>query len=84
MFINGQLYQSPAFDIPSIVDRVGGGDAFASGVLHGLLSDESPQTIIDFANLATAMKHTVHGDVNQFSVEEIQLLMKNGTKEIKR
>ncbi|EOV2483165.1 hypothetical protein ACOMOB_002129 [Enterococcus hirae] len=40
MFINGQLYQSPAFDIPSIVDRVGGGDAFASGVLHGLLSDD--------------------------------------------
>ena len=50
-----------------IVDRVGAGDAFAGGVLHGILAAYDPQTCIDFATAAGALKHTVHGDCNQFS-----------------
>ena len=53
------------------MDRVGGGDAFAGGVLHGILSNMSPQEIIDFATAASALKHTIHGDCNQFSQEEV-------------
>lgn len=80
----GQLYTSATYDIPYIVDRVGGGDAFTGGVLHGLLSGKSAQAVIDFATLAAAMKHTVHGDSNQFSGAEIEEMLVSGIKEIKR
>ena len=81
---DGQLYTSVTYDIHYIVDRVGGGDAFTGGVLHGLLSGKTPQELIEFATLASAMKHTVHGDSNQFSAAEIEEMLISGVKEIKR
>lgn len=84
LYYQGALYRSETHDIQCIVDRVGGGDAFAAGILHGLLNQAEPQKIIDFASLASAMKHTVHGDHNQFSAIEIEELLKSGVKEIKR
>lgn len=84
LYYQGKLYHSETHDIQCIVDRVGGGDAFAAGILHGLLNQDTPQKVIDFAALASAMKHTVHGDHNQFSAAEIEELLKSGVKEIKR
>ena len=55
----------------TIVDRVGGGDAFCAGVLHGILSGYSSQETIDFATAASALKHTIHGDCNQFTEAEV-------------
>lgn len=84
LFIEDALYQSTVIDIPNIVDRVGGGDAFAAGVLHGLLTKMPPQETIDFATTASALKHSVHGDCNQFSAEEVLEAMENTNGDVKR
>jgi 2-dehydro-3-deoxygluconokinase len=71
LYTEGKLYQSRVHHINHIVDRVGGGDAFAAGILDGILEKQSPQQIVAFATAASALKHTVHGDCNIFSKEEI-------------
>lgn len=70
-------------NITDIVDRIGSGDAFCSGVLHGLINRELPNEIVNFAT-AAAMKHTVHGDCNQFSTQSIIEYMNNYSKEVRR
>ena len=79
--VQGAYYTSKCHRLQPIVDRVGAGDAFAGGVLHGILGAYDPQTCIDFATAASALKHTVHGDCNQFSQKEVlafwQRLRKN-------
>ncbi len=84
LFVDGELYQSKEHHINPIVDRVGGGDAFASGVLYGILEDLPPQETITFATAASALKHTVHGDCNVFSVTEINKFIENGSGKIAR
>lgn len=77
----GMLWQAGAFytskwqEMPMIVDRVGGGDAYAAGVLHGLLQQWSGQEIVDFATAASALKHTVSGDVNPFCEQEVRAFL---------
>lgn len=83
-YMDGKLYQSKAHQIEPIIDRVGGGDAFAAGVLYGILEGLSPEQLITFATAASALKHTVHGDCNPFSVEEISTFIKNGSGKILR
>lgn len=84
LYLNGKFYQSKVYNIPAIVDRVGAGDAFTGGVLHGLLDHAEPQKLIDFATVAAVAKHTVHGDCNQFSKEQIEEFLLSGSNEIKR
>lgn len=84
IWINKKFYQSKMHQITPIVDRVGGGDAFAAGVLHGLILEMEPQELIDFATAASALKHTVHGDCNPFSVNEIKAFLASGTGKISR
>ena len=70
------LYQSPRYEITHIVDRVGGGDSFAAGLIYGLLTyGGDSQKAIDFAAAASCLKHTVFGDFNQVSVAEVENLM---------
>lgn len=80
----GQYYESQCHLIDPIVDRVGGGDAFAGGILHGLLTKQAPQKIIAFATAASALKHTVHGDCNQFSQQEVEGFLALGSGKIIR
>lgn len=54
-----------------IVDRVGGGDSFAAGLIYGLGAGMDNQQIIDFAVAASALKHTIEGDYNRVSAEEV-------------
>ncbi len=58
-----------------IVDRVGSGDAFAAGLIFGLLSDFEPQRVIDFATAAACLKHSIPGDFNLVSREEVEQLL---------
>jgi 2-dehydro-3-deoxygluconokinase len=58
-----------------IVDRVGGGDAFAAGLIFGLLSKFEPQRAIDFAAAAACLKHSIPGDFNLVSREEVEQLL---------
>lgn len=62
------------FEIHDIVDRVGAGDSFAAGLLHGLQHTESPQAAIEFAVAASCLKHSVHGDFNYVTAEEVAAL----------
>ena len=63
-----------------IVDRVGGGDAFASGIIYGNLQKNwSSQQILDFAVASSAMSHTFHGDFNLVSIEEVNSIAKGDT-----
>ncbi|MBR5924409.1 MAG: sugar kinase [Bacteroidales bacterium] len=69
------LFESPRYDITNIVDRVGGGDSFMGGLIHGLLNFDD-QTALNFAAAASCLKHTIYGDFNLVSVAEVEALMK--------
>ncbi len=58
-----------------IIDRVGGGDSFASGLICGLLDKPNDQEAVEFAVAASALKHTILGDFNQVSKEEVEALV---------
>ena len=70
-----QFYESKHYDIQPIIDRVGSGDSFAAGIIHGLLSFNDKQKTIEFAVAASALKHTIFGDFNQVTEEEVFKLM---------
>ncbi|RAV28189.1 sugar kinase [Sinomicrobium soli] len=65
-------------EIAQVVDRIGTGDAFAAGVIYGLIHFEDRDTL-RFANAACALKHTIPGDANLVSVEEVLEVMKGNT-----
>lgn len=76
---NGETYiKSDMLNITHIIDRVGTGDAFAAGLIYGLLHYNDEQAL-DFASAACALKHTVPGDVNMVSLENVQSLMEGDT-----
>ncbi|MGX7264757.1 sugar kinase [Enterococcus crotali] len=77
-------YESEIHEISPIIDRVGAGDAFAGGILHGVLEKMNPQAMVDFATAAAALKHTVYGDCNQFSKEEVADFLTCGSGKIIR
>ena len=75
MIYNGsEFYVSRRYDIEPIVDRVGGGDSFAAGLIHGLLTKPTQSEALEFAVAASALKHTIPGDVNLMSVGEVEAL----------
>lgn len=65
-------------EVTDVVDRIGTGDAYAAGILYGLQHFEDQQTL-DFANAACALKHTIIGDANLVSVEEVQEVVEGNT-----
>ena len=70
------MLQSPQYQITDIVDRVGGGDSFMGGLIYGLLKyPEDDQNALNFAVAASALKHTIKGDANLVTVDEVQKLM---------
>ena len=79
----GALSRSRTWRIEPIVDRVGGGDAFAGGVLHGLLAGSAPLETIEFAAAASVLKHSVAGDENRFTSAEVTDFMASGA-DVKR
>ena len=71
-----QLFEAPTYQITHIVDRVGGGDSFMGGLIYGLLTYEGDdQKALNFAVAASCLKHTVYGDFNQVTVDEVEKLM---------
>ncbi len=70
------MLQSPQYQITDIVDRVGGGDSFMGGLIYGLLTyPEDDQNALDFAVAASCLKHTIKGDANLVTVDEVTKLM---------
>ena len=66
---------SKHYEISDMVDRVGGGDSFASGLIYGLNMYDDPQESLEFAVAASCLKHTISGDFNRTSVQEVLRLM---------
>lgn len=73
-----QFLLSRHYEITHIVDRVGGGDAFAGGLIYGLLNLDSHQEALEFAVAASCLKHSIPGDFNRFSRAEVESLLKEG------
>ena len=73
-----------AFEVSGIVDRIGGGDAFASGLLHGLIDGQSDQQALAFALAAAVYKHSIPGDFNLATVAEIQSIVDAGGFDVRR
>lgn len=69
-----EFYQSKRYDINPIIDRVGGGDSFAGGLIHGLLTMPTQGEALEFAVAASALKHTINGDFNLVSEAEVKAL----------
>ncbi|MBP5392564.1 MAG: sugar kinase [Bacteroidaceae bacterium] len=80
-----EFYMSRRYEITPIVDRVGGGDSFSAGIIHGLANGKPMDWALDFAVAASALKHTIPGDVNMVSLQEVECLMKgNGSGRVER
>lgn len=73
---NGEeLIESRRYDITDIVDRVGGGDSFMGGLIYGLLCYKDDRIALEFATAASCLKHTLKGDYNWVTVQEVENLM---------
>ena len=75
LYNGNQFLTSRHYDISDIVDRVGGGDSFAAGLIYGLRSYRDDQKALEFATAASCLKHTIIGDINRVSVSEVEALM---------
>jgi 2-dehydro-3-deoxygluconokinase len=64
-------YVSRKYEIRDIVDRIGGGDAFGAGLIWGLCRRDDPQEAVEFAAAASALKHTIYGDYNRVSLDDV-------------
>jgi 2-dehydro-3-deoxygluconokinase len=73
-----QFLLSRRYEITHIVDRVGGGDSFAGGLIYGLNTMAGPQEALEFAVAASCLKHSIPGDFNRFTVDEVKALIKGG------
>jgi 2-dehydro-3-deoxygluconokinase len=77
LFDGAQLFTSKSYEVSYVVDRVGSGDAFMGGLIYGL--NELPaQEAINFATAACVLKHTIPGDLNRVSVDEVEKLTTGG------
>ena len=83
MYFEGHTFESRLFTF-TILDRVGGGDAFASGLIYAMMKHYKPMDILNFAVASSALKHTIHGDANiTDNAETIRNLM-NMSYDIRR
>lgn len=78
-FENDKMIASKEYDMPEILDRIGGGDAFMAGLIYGLAKNTPPQYAIEFATAAAILKHYVNGDFNLSSLSEVEALVNGNT-----
>jgi 2-dehydro-3-deoxygluconokinase len=71
-----KLIEAPTYQITHIVDRVGGGDSFMGGLIYGLIAyPNDDQKALNFAVAASCLKHTIKGDFNMVTIDEVEKLM---------
>lgn len=83
MWYEGHTFESKLFTF-NILDRVGGGDAFASGLIYAITHDYKPMDMVNFAVASSALKHTIHGDANITDDEQSIRNLMNMNYDIKR
>ena len=74
LFDGNAVYKSRVYDIRPITDRIGTGDAYVAGLIYGLLTFNDLQRAVEFGAAASALKHTISGDVNLATVAEVETL----------
>ena len=83
-YADGETYESKTINF-EIVDRVGGGDAFSSGLIYAFMQDDmSAEDTVNFAVASSVMKHAIRGDTNITSVDQIKRLMNNASFDVLR
>ena len=83
-FTDGQLYQATLRSDLEILDRVGGGDSFASGLIYGFLSGEGPQWAVDCGAAHGALAMSTPGDTTMANLSEVHRVMKGGSARVAR
>lgn len=81
---DGTLHATPTTPLSGIVDRIGAGDAFAAGVLHGLLSGRSDADSLHFGLAAACLKHSIPGDFNLVGEDDVVAVVRNDRLDVKR
>ncbi len=81
---NGKFYESHKYPNLEILDRVGGGDSFASGFIYGLMTTGDPQKAVDYGAAHGALAMTTPGDTSMASMDEVEKLMKGGGARVQR
>ena len=80
-----KFYVSKKYEIRDIIDRVGGGDSFAAGLIYGLNTYEDKQQALEFSVAASCLKHSIVGDFNRVSVSDVEKLAGgDGTGRVQR
>ncbi|MGL4913895.1 MAG: PfkB family carbohydrate kinase [Romboutsia sp.] len=87
--LRGYLFDKETLHISNeynfdILDRVGGGDAYTAGILHGILEDMNTKDIVEFGVCSSVLKHSIRGDINLVDKESVTSLIKQGLQNIKR
>jgi len=78
------IHTTRTYSIGRIIDRIGSGDAYAAGILHGVRTGMDDQESVDFAVAAACLKHSVPGDFNLVSIAEVQNLMRDAGFTVRR
>lgn len=81
---DGNIYQSKEYNGLEIMDRVGGGDSFASGLVYGLMTTGDPEKAVNYGAAHGALAMTTPGDTSMASVDEVEALMGGGSARVKR
>jgi 2-dehydro-3-deoxygluconokinase len=83
-YADGKFYQAAEREDLEILDRVGGGDSLASGLIYGLLMDKGPQWAIECGAAHGALAMTTPGDTTMVTLAEVERVMKRGTARVER
>jgi 2-dehydro-3-deoxygluconokinase len=78
------LHTTRTYSIGRIIDRIGSGDAFAAGILHGVRTQMDDQDTANFGVAAAVLKHSIHGDFNLVSIAEVQNLLRDAGFTVRR
>lgn len=79
-----RVHHAPGIELNSIVDRIGAGDAFAAGVLHGLMTEMGDENSLRFGLAAAGLKHSIHGDFNLVGVDDVAACVAQERLDVRR
>jgi 2-dehydro-3-deoxygluconokinase len=81
---DGEFYEAPLRENLEILDRVGGGDSFASGLIYGMMMTDNPQTAVDYGAAHGALAMTTPGDTTMATLKEVEKVMAGGGARVVR
>lgn len=84
LYYNGEFYSAKEFKNLQILDRVGGGDSFASGLAYGFLSGKPPEAAVNYGAAHGALAMTTPGDTSMANLKEVEKAMEGGTARVDR